>query len=234
MTTMTALSASIDPALRSDKSDAFLAFYEQLLPDPSTPINILEVGVLHGGATLVLTQRLPRATILAVDLNMPPPAFFAELGRLGAAERVTVAVGSQSDGSFLDSQIERVFGGDKLDVVIDDASHLYVHTKATFDHLFSGHVRPGGFYAIEDWGCGYWPAWPDGDPDGRHGLPRLIKELIDSIALEDRTRLWQGVRSLPVERQFLSPIRSAMIINGIAAFFRSEHDEAPIGGAEAI
>ena len=84
------------------------------------------------------------------------------------------------------------------------------------------HLRPGGLYIIEDWGCGYWPAWPDGQPDGTAGLPRLVKELVDLVALEDRTREWQGVRALDVTQQQRSPIEHAILTKGIAAFVRSE------------
>jgi len=36
-----------------------------------------------------------------------------------------------------------------LDVVVDDASHLYRLTVASFDALFQ-HLRSGGLYFIED------------------------------------------------------------------------------------
>ena len=40
--------------------------------------------------------------------------------------------------------------GEPLDLVIDDASHLYGPTMASFEVLFP-RLRPGGLYVIEDW-----------------------------------------------------------------------------------
>ena len=34
--------------------------------------------------------------------------------------------------------------------------------------------------------------------DGMHGLPKLLKEMINEVTLEDRTKLWRGERALPV------------------------------------
>ena len=42
-----------------------------------------------------------------------------------------------------------------IDLVVDDASHLYEQTKATFAMLFP-LVRPGGNYVIEDWSWAHW------------------------------------------------------------------------------
>jgi len=42
------------------------------------------------------------------------------------------------------------FGEAALDVVIDDASHLYTPSLATFEVLFP-RLRPGGLYFLEDW-----------------------------------------------------------------------------------
>jgi hypothetical protein len=42
-----------------------------------------------------------------------------------------------------------------LDLVIDDASHLYEATKASFEILFP-LIEPGGLYIIEDWAWAHW------------------------------------------------------------------------------
>jgi hypothetical protein len=43
-----------------------------------------------------------------------------------------------------------------LDLVIDDASHLYEPTRASFECLFP-LLPPGGLYIIEDWAWAHWP-----------------------------------------------------------------------------
>ena len=49
-----------------------------------------------------------------------------------------------------------------FDIIIDDGSHIGEATRNTFWHLFEHHLKPGGLYAIEDWGTGYLDDFPDG------------------------------------------------------------------------
>ena len=223
MALLTEITRAIDPELRSDKSDEYLDFYEELLGEyVDRPFNLLEVGVFKGGSTLLFARRFPHARILGIDVEDPPAAFHDELGASALSDRVRIALGSQADVGFLHDAIDDWFGAEPIDVVIDDASHLYDLTRATFDAIFPTRVRAGGVYVVEDWGCGYWPRWADGAADGAHGLPRLVKELVDAVALEDRTRDFQGERALPVTKQLKSPIERAILIKGVAAFVRSD------------
>ena len=54
----------------------------------------------------------------------------------------------QSDGRALAEVIDRSFGDEPLDLVIDDASHQLWPTRASFARAFP-HLRPGGIYVIE-------------------------------------------------------------------------------------
>jgi hypothetical protein len=157
---------------------------------------------------------------VGVDIHQPPEDFFDALERHHLCDRVALEIGSQDDIPFLERVIGRWFKGKELDIVIDDASHLYNPTKATFDYVFHNHLRSGGIYIIEDWGAGYWPKWPDGNPDGMHGLPLLIKELVDDCALIDRTMLFQGERSLPVEEEQRSKIKRLIIQSATAVIIK--------------
>ena len=56
----------------------------------------------------------------------------------------------QSDRARLHQIVADDFGGEAIDVVFDDCSHLLEPTRASFDALFP-FVRPGGIYVIEDW-----------------------------------------------------------------------------------
>lgn len=79
-----------------------------------------------------------------------------------------------------------------FDVVIDDCSHVGHLARASFWHLFDNHLKPGGFYVIEDWGTGYWDFWPDGvryrggrraaHSPVRHRLLRAVTRLGNSPA----------------------------------------------------
>lgn len=223
MSTLHDISLQVDEQLRTDKSQSYLDFYGELLtPLADKPLNFLEVGVLHGGALLMFARYLPHARFLGIDINPPPSLFFDALKAWKLEDRVHVVQGSQDDKAFVRGEIQQFFGDQRLDVVIDDASHMYRRTKATFDHVFYDFLRPGGYYFIEDWGCGYWPKWPDGNANGRRGLPRLIKELVDLTALEDRTLLWQGKRALRVSEVQLSPIDYMIVRPSVVAIKKSK------------
>ena len=57
----------------------------------------------------------------------------------------------QGDAATLRRIVADEFGGEPLDLVIDDASHLLDPTRSSFNVLFP-LLRPGGVYVIEDWG----------------------------------------------------------------------------------
>lgn len=216
------LSEQTDPALRSDKSQAYLELYEELFGAVrKEPLNILEVGVYHGGSLLMFGRYFEHARLLGIDVNIPPQRFFDQLEALGLANRIRFAQGSQSDTQFLDQAIHQHFGDQKLDIVTDDASHLYNHTRATFEHVFYRYLKSGGTYVLEDWGCGYWPRWKDGNPNGRSGLPRLVKEFVDLLALRDRTVLFQGKRAMRVDEVQDSPVKRMIVLPAILALLKA-------------
>jgi len=62
---------------------------------------------------------------------------------------------NQTDKARLQTIVETECNG-ALDLVIDDASHLYRQTRASSEALFP-LLMPGGLYIIEDWAWGHWP-----------------------------------------------------------------------------
>ena len=56
----------------------------------------------------------------------------------------------QADRSRLREILTSEFGDATIDLVIDDASHLFNESRVSFEVLFP-RVRPGGAYVIEDW-----------------------------------------------------------------------------------
>jgi hypothetical protein len=72
--------------------------------------------------------------------------------------------GLQSDTKLL-TAIAQEIAPDGFDIIVDDCSHIGEFVKTSFWHLFTHHLKPGGVFAIEDWGTGYLgnhPYYTDG------------------------------------------------------------------------
>jgi hypothetical protein len=70
----------------------------------------------------------------------------------------------QADTQKLAEILDREYQGEPLDLVVDDASHLVVETRRSFNFLFP-HLAPGGAYVIEDWSWAHTHYLPlDGTP----------------------------------------------------------------------
>lgn len=87
---------------------------------------------------------------------------------------------SQTDRQALVDIVRSEFTG-PLDVVFDDASHLYAPTKISFETLFP-LLRPGGLYVIEDWAWNHWQPFvrPKSWNPAEH-LTRLIFESVEAV-----------------------------------------------------
>jgi mycinamicin biosynthesis methyltransferase MycE-like protein len=140
------------------------------------PVKILEIGIggydfqSLGGDSLYLWQRFfPRGLIYGMDMFDKPNV---------RGPRIRTIKGDQSDPEFLD-QLGREFG--PFDVIIDDGSHINDHVRTGFESLFP-HVRPGGYFVIEDFETSYWPEFGGELPPGSQRTSAgLIKDMIDQI-----------------------------------------------------
>ena len=110
---------------------------------------LLELGVRTGGSLRLWRDYFPHGTIAGLDVE--PPA-----GEQND-DRLRIYKGRQEDTPLL-SKIAAEVAPDGFDIVIDDASHIAAPTRTSFWHLFDHHLKPGGLFAIEDWGTGYWEA----------------------------------------------------------------------------
>lgn len=148
-------------AYDSDKiKHGYLGLYDPVLvPWIDKEITLLEVGVYRGGSLRLWRDYFSRGTIVGIDRNLPE--------NFQSEERIQLFEGNQGDKAFL-SKVANATAPNGFDIIIDDASHVGEKTKGTFWHLFDHHLKPGGLYAIEDWGTGY----RDGFPDGRKFQPK--------------------------------------------------------------
>jgi hypothetical protein len=116
------------------------------------PQRIVELGIFRGGSTALLLELARPEALLAVEYEPEPVAAlqaYLTRGGPGAACRAEYGV-DQADTERLAQLVAETFGGDDLDLVVDDASHLGPQTRASFEALFP-RLRPGGLYVVEDW-----------------------------------------------------------------------------------
>ena len=149
----------------TDKSvnDHYLRVYADLLQGRTQDnLAIMELGVFKAGSLYMWRDYLPNSTIVGLDIS--PVEISDETGRIHFYQ------GEQQDAELLD-RIQRESAPEGFDLIVDDASHVGEFTRLSFWHLYENHLRPGGIYVIEDWGCSYWKNYPD----GRYYDPKPVK-----------------------------------------------------------
>ncbi len=169
--------------------------------DRIAPQRMIEIGIFQGGSLIYWAERYPQAKLSAFDLEPDAVALQHYLERHALTDRVRTHFGvSQDDRAALRHAVAADLG-DLVDVVIDDASHLYEATRASLEALLP-LVRPGGAYIIEDW------AWPPMAPLLAQ-LPALLWEprgALDRIEIDMNCAvLWRGQGSVPTDGTFSWP-----------------------------
>jgi SAM-dependent methyltransferase len=117
------------------------------------PTALLELGVFHGGSLRMWHEYFQNGLVVGLDINANPLEILPE--------RMRFYRGSQDDVQLLE-RIAEECAPTGFDIIIDDAAHIGTLSRASFRALFSRHLKSGGIYVLEDWGTGYWDAWPDG------------------------------------------------------------------------
>ena len=149
--------------------------------------NVVELGIWDGGSAALWFEVLQPDKLVAVDLSTRGDSdYFSQYRQSrGLDDRLRTYWGTdQGDRHRLRQIVSDEFDG-PLDIVIDDASHLYGPTKASFETLFP-LLRRGGVYIIEDW------QWEHGDTfqDSSHpwanevSLTKLVFELVEAAGTQ--------------------------------------------------
>jgi SAM-dependent methyltransferase len=145
------------------------------------PRNVFELGLWDGGSVAFWFECFQPHKHVGIDFSARgDSAYFRRyVESRGLAGRIATHWSvDQADGERLRAIARQEFDG-PLDLVIDDASHLYGPTRASFEALFP-LLRPGGLYLIEDWAWAHWKEFqaPSHPWSGETPLTRLIFELV--------------------------------------------------------
>jgi methyltransferase family protein len=149
-----------------------------------SPRNIFEIGLWDGGSLAFWFAAFNPERIVGVDIeDREDSAYFRRfVAERNLHSRIrTHWRTNQADAAALRRIVRDDFDG-PLDLVFDDASHLYTPTKSSFETLFP-LVRPGGLYIIEDWAWNHWRDFrrPQNWSPDEH-LSRLAFELVEATA----------------------------------------------------
>lgn len=184
------------------------------LLDELSPSRIVELGIFRGGSAALLAAAARPAKLTAIELETEPVQALERFIEDRSLETVLVPHYGidQGDAAQLAATIDADHADEPLDLVIDDASHLYRETRCSFELLFA-RLRPGGCYIIEDWGWAHFPdpLWQSGGGwfHDRPALTNLIVELLMVAATGPEL-----ITGLAVERDTVTVTRGPLELAG--------------------
>ena len=167
--------------LQKDRSiiEAYRRYWSEARPG-FAPRNLFELGIWDGASVVFWFELWRPARHVGVDVeDRRADSFDAYVRERERSGRIFIHWDvDQSDKACLARLADAHFD-EPLDLVIDDASHLYGPTKASLEALLP-RLRPGGLYVIEDWAWGHWGKGPHRlhPAPGREALTPLVAELL--------------------------------------------------------
>jgi hypothetical protein len=157
---------------------SYVDIYDKLFkPLRRKKLNVLEIGVggyddpLAGGGSLRMWRTyFPKSNIYAIDIADKSPH---------DEKRITTFRGSQDDEAFLNDVVDKI---GRVDVIIDDGSHMCPHVIKSFEVLFP-RLAPGGIYVVEDTQTSYWNNFQGSteDLDCPTTTMNFFRRLIDGV-----------------------------------------------------
>jgi len=138
--------------------------YQKKLTGKKTE-RILELGIFKGGSAVLFYKMLNPVKLIAIDLEDTRVTALDDYISSTKTENIIKPYYgvNQADAKTVTQIIKSELNSEPIDVVVDDASHFYAETKASFNIIFP-FLRQGGYYIIEDWAWAHWPGdlWLEG------------------------------------------------------------------------
>lgn len=185
------------------KTKKFLGSYLDIPLE--TNAKILELGIFQGGSLAFMERLFAPSRIVGIDLTSTPVAALEDYKKDHPAVATYYGV-SQDDQKAVTGIIQREFGG-QIDMVVDDASHLYEQTRKSFQIAFP-FVKPGGLYVIEDWAWSFRPAHQTSQSSwhSKPAMANLIFELVADIGGNNAIESMFIHENLAIFRKSSAPI----------------------------
>ena len=132
----------------SDKGSihSYLPVYEKILaPYRETANNVLEIGIFRGHSLLMWEEYFANAVVYGMDCEVRPHGGMANLTEMIKSDLHNIIIMDAEN----EKEIEKRFGGGKLDVIIEDANHS-TEQQLNLYRIWKEYLAPGGIYIIED------------------------------------------------------------------------------------
>lgn len=175
---------------------------------------IVDIGIFKGGSMALYALIFAPEKLVGIEYSTTPQESLERfITNRGLRNHVRSYYGtSQADTERIREIIKNEFPDAALDLVVDDASHLYVETRASFEMWFP-LLRPGGIYIIENWGWGHWRGdlWQKSQifPTEMPSLTNLLIEI--SILCASRPDL---VANVQIEPSVIKVRRGCSVFEG--------------------
>jgi hypothetical protein len=143
---------------------------------------IFEMGIFKGGSVALHDTIFRPLKIAAIEYTpQPVPALTEYISKHNKHNSVQPYYGvSQADRPEMEKILFGEFPKRDINLIVDDASHLYEETRDAFNITFP-FLAPRGIYIIEDWAWAHWAgdAWQSEKSyfHGRIALSNLLIEL---------------------------------------------------------
>jgi len=144
--------------------------------------NVMEIGILKGGSSAFYHAYCNPEKLVAIEYQDQPVAALQEyIKKKKCLNKLKPYYGVNQADERVKDILKDEFPNRDIDVVVDDASHMYEETKRSFNMIFP-YIRKGGMYIIEDWSWAHAPhdLWQkaDGKWSDKPALTNLIFEII--------------------------------------------------------
>ena len=118
-------------------------------------MRVMDVGIFQGGSLVLFDKLFRPEKLVGLDVRRQPIEALDNYARSRSHIKIYYGRSQDKVGTVMAARQNFPRG---IDLVVDDASHQYAKSKATFEMLYP-LVVAGGYYVIEDWAWSHKPAY---------------------------------------------------------------------------